>query len=301
MTLGAHVSSPPSELISRVSVNYVSSALSLDSFSDALVKYANPQIKIMTAVVVERVSSLSVVSRSFVAYSVVLRPDVYGTNTTLIIKGASYDDTVVKAGIIFQLDTLQPLNVQLTTFAASQGYICTFDVGVATAPPVSGRLFQPSTLPKILDEVCLQNKIIPHIDQKNKMIHFYAQDKAPILAAVSLGNTFSFLGYGSSALMWGVGVENFANVKFKTSIFDAALFDKITIYNDSQSALFEGFVKALPGFGPIPAVYEAYIIRYTIERNDLELCCEVTATNNWLLAQTRIDGILESKIYGALL
>ena len=115
-------------------------------------------------------------------------------------------------------------------------------------------------------------------------------------------NRFSFLGYGMSALIWGVGVENYANVKFKTPIFDARLLDKITIYNDSQSALFSGFKATIPIALPgIPMAYDAYIIRYTIERNVSELCCEVTATNNWILAQTRIDGILEPKIYGAFL
>ena len=102
--------------------------------------------------------------------------------------------------------------------------------------------------------------------------------------------------------MWGVGVENYANVKFKTAIFDARLFDKITLYNDSQSALFEGFKKASPQLGPlVPASYDAYLLRYVIDRNDAELCCEVTATNNWLLAQMRIDSILESKIFGGAL
>ena len=114
-------------------------------------------------------------------------------------------------------------------------------------------------------------------------------------------NTFSFLGY-KGALIWGVGVENYANVKFKTPIFDAVLFDKITIFNDSQSALFQGFKKATEKIGKfIPESYDAYILRYTIDRNDTEICCEVTATNNWLLAQIRIEGILESKIFGGLL
>lgn len=302
MTMNAAVSSPPSELISRVSVDYVASAVSIDQMSNALAKYANPQLKVMTAVVVERTASpLVVVNRSFVAYSVVLQPDAYGTNATLYIRAASLDDTLVKSELGFQLSTLLPLSAQLTALGAKLGYICSFAPGVAVAPPVSGRLFQPSTLTKILDEICLQNKIVYKI--ANKIISFYSQSTAPIeISAPPAGNRFSFLGYGLSALMWGVGVENYANVKFKTPIFNALLFDKITIYNDSMSALFEGFKSSRPKLGPLaPAAYDAYILRYTIERNDAELCCEVTATNNWLLAQTRIDGILESKIYGALL
>jgi len=297
MTLNAAVASPPSELISRVSVDY---AVSL---ADSLLtdKIANPQVKIMTAVVVERASALVAVNRSFVAYSVVLQPDAYGTNATLYIRGASFDDTIVKKELGFQLSTLLPLNTQLTAIGARLGYVCSFAPGVAAAPPVTGRLFQPSTLAKILDEICLQNKILYKIN--GKIISFYSQSSAPsTVGALVAGNRFSFLGYGMSALMWGVGVENYANVKFKTPIFNAALFDKVTLYNDSQSALFEGFKSAFPKLGPlVPASYDAYILRYAITRNDEELCCEVTATNNWLLSQMRVDGILESQIYGVSL
>ncbi len=301
MSLAAAISSPPSELISRVSVAYVSSAQSINQMSDAFIKFANPELKVMTAVVVERVSATAEISRSFVAYSVVLQPDAYGTNATLYIRGASLNDALIKSEFGFQLDITQPLNIQLSELSGKIGYTCSFDSGVASSVPVSGRLFQPTTLAKILDEICLQNKIIPEIDDKKKTIRFHSASGKPTAAAV-LQNSFSFLGYGKSALMWGVGVENYANVKFKTPIFDAKLFDSITIYNDSQSALFEGFTQSSPKIGAlIPAAYSAYILRYAISRNDIELCCEVTATNNWLLAQMRIDGILESKIFeGAL-
>jgi hypothetical protein len=298
MTMDAAIFSPPAGLVAQVSVDYVSSAQSIDDMSNALVKFANPQFKVMTAVVVERTAS-SMIKRSFVAYSVILQPDAYGTNTSLIIRAASFDDTLIKSELGCQLDTTQPLNTQLSALVAKIGYTCAFDPGVGVAPPVSGRLFQPSTLPKILDEICLQNKIIPKFN--GKVITFYSQSAAPLAAAAGVKNEFSFLGF-TGALLWGVGVENYANVKFKTQVFDAALFDKITIYNDSQSALFQGFKKAGLRVGPlIPDSYDAFIIRYTVDRNDTELCCEVTATNNWLLAQTRIDGILESKIFGGAL
>lgn len=297
MTCEAAISSPPAGLIAQVSVDYVASAQSVDQMADALVKFANPQFKIMTAVIVER-TSFSVIARSFVAYSVILQPDALGTNATLFIRAASFDDALIKSELGFQLNTVQPLNTQITALAASMGFTCLFDAGVGTAVPVSGRLFQPTTLPKILDEICLQNKIIYKI--ADKIISFYLQNQAPSAAVVS-AYQFSFLGFAGSP-MWGVGVENYANVKFKTTVFNAVLFDKITLYNDSQSALFEGFKKVSARLGALqPASYDAYIIRYEIIRNDVELCCEVTATNNWLLAQTRIDGILESKIFGSTL
>ena len=302
MTLSAAISSPPSELIARVTVDYVSSADSINQMSDALAKYINPQLKVMTVVIVERVSSFSEVTRSFVAYSAVLQPDTYGSTATLFIRAASFNDTLIKSEMGYQFDITKPLNIQLTELCAKLNYIASFDAGVATGTPVSGRLFQPMPLSKILDEICLQNKIIPDIDDKLKTVRFHSQTDAPAATNAPALNSFSFLGFGNSSLMWGVGVENYANVKFKTAIFDARLFNKITLYNDSQSALFEGFKKASPQLGPlIPASYDAYVLRYAIDRNDTELCCEVTATNNWLLAQMRIDSILESKIFGGVL
>ena len=305
MTMDAAISSPPAKLIAQVSVDYVSSAQSIDNMSDALVKFANPEFKVMTAVVVERMG-VSVMCRSFVAFSVILQPDMYGTNTTLYIRAASFDDMLIKSELAYQFNTTDPLKNQLTELAAKAGYTCSFDASFGDyLIPVCGRLFPPTTLPKILDEICLQNKIVYKITVVNtyKIISFYSQGIEPS-AAPSIydsGYEFSFLGYAGN-LMWGVGVENYANVKFKTPIFDAVLFDKITIYNDSKCALFEGFKKASSRVGRIiPDSYEAYIIRYAIDRNDSELCCEVTATNNWLLAQFRIDGILETKIFGGLL
>lgn len=302
MTLTATIFSPPSELIARVSVDYVSSADSIDQMSDALAAFVNPQLKIMSVVVLERVTTVKEISRAFVAYSVVIQPDAYGTNATLFIRAASYNDTLIKSELGYQFDVTKPLNTQLTELCAKLNYSTAFDPGVATNVPVSGRLFQPTTLPKILDEICLQNKIIPEIDDKKKVVCFHAQNKEPATTQGPSANRFSFLGYGRTSLIWGVGVENYANVKFKTLIFDVALFSKITIYNDSQSALFEGFKKSSPKVGRlIPAAYDAYVLRYAIDRNESELSCEVTATNNWLLAQIRIDGILESKIFGGAL
>ena len=79
MTMNAAIKSPPAGLIAQVSVDYVSTMDSVDQMADALALFANPQFKIMTAVIVERTAS-TVMKRAFVAYSVVLQPDEFGTN-----------------------------------------------------------------------------------------------------------------------------------------------------------------------------------------------------------------------------
>ena len=296
MTLNAEIKTPPADLIAQVSVGFVSSARSLEDMGNALSKYANPEVKIMHAAVVERTES-GTMSRRFIAYSVVLQPDSYGTTTTLIIKAASIDDSLVRAAVGFQLSTLLPLSVQLSTLALSLGYTSIFDPSALSLMPACGRLFQPTTLPKMLDEICLQNKLVYGI--KDKVISFHMQTSEPALAFADV-QEFSFLGY-SGAIAWGVGIENYANVRFKTSIYDAALYDKITMWNDSESALFTGLTANFSVNLLAPASYDLYILRYELIRNDGELCMEIAATNNWALAQMRIDGIFESKIYEAVL
>jgi hypothetical protein len=292
MTLSASIKVPPSDLISQVSIGFVSSAVSPSALADSLI--ANPQLNIMYAVVVEKINFVSNVSRSFIAYSSILQPDPMGVSATLIIKGASIDDTLIRSVVGFHLNKQLPLSTQLTTLAASLDYTLNFvNASAANSIPVNEILFQPSTLPKILDEICLQNKLLYKIN--GSIITLFSQTSEP-LATNFLNLKYSFLGYKNSSLMWAVGVENYANVKFKTPVFDASLFEKIVLYDDSNSGLFTGLKK---NFGLINS-YDMIILRYSIIRNDYELCCEVTATNNWLLSQMRIDGIMESKIYGAI-
>lgn len=296
MTLAAAVKTPPAALISQVSVGFVASARSIEDMESALSKYANPELKLMNAVVVERTSN-GTMSRPFVAYSVVLQPDSFGTTATLFIKAASIDDSLVRTATAFQLDKLTPLSTQLTAMLSKFDYKCIFDQNALSLIPVCGRLFQPTTLTKMLDEICLQNKLIYGI--KDGVVSFYTQTDAPFVTLEDV-QEFSFLGY-SGNLIWGVGIENYANVKFRTPIYDIALYDKITLWNDSNCALFTG-LNANFGLSLLsPNSYDFYVLRYEIIRNNSELCLGVTASNNWTLAQMRVDGIFESKIYeGAL-
>lgn len=284
MTLSASIETPPADLIAQISVGFVSSAKSIEDMSSALSVYANPEFKIMTAVVVERG-----LSRSFVAYTVQLQPNSHGNTVTLYIKGTSIDDSIVRSALGFQLDKLLPLSTQIQTLASKFGYTCIFDTSVLSLIPVNGRLFQPTTLTKILDEICLQNKLIYMI--KGKVISFYKQTTEPFVTLEDV-QEFSFLGY-TGQIIWGVGIENYSNLKFKTSPYNVSLYDKVTVYNDSKSALFKG-MNANP---TLVNSYDFYVIRYSLIRNNSELCAEITASNNWIMAQMRVDSILESKIF----
>ena len=305
MTLNASIKTPPADLIAQVSVKYAESLL--DAISPTGNPIANPQLDVMYAVVVERAGFISNVSRSFVAYSSQLQPDSFGTSATLFIRGAHFNDAMIQvvAGIGLQLNTILPLGAQLQAIVTPTGYILDSSAvaDIAARPPVSGILMQPATFHQFLDKVCLQNKMLYAID--GQIIRLFSQTTKIPGADIFLKTEFSFLG-SFGAVMWAVGVENYANVKFKTAIFNASLFTTITIYDDNTAGLFSE-LKSTAGlfsglkrnpFPPRPASYDMIVLRYAIIRNDSELCCEVTATNNWLFSQCRVEGIFELKIYG---
>jgi hypothetical protein len=294
------ISSPPASLVSQFSPKFFTSAQSIDQMADVASKIANPRTTITNAALVVRDQKNNYVSRQFVAYTAQIQPDVFGATTTMVIHGAALDDILIKSEIAFQLDKKFPLSTQLTTMLTGAGYVPIFNMGDANANgvfqtiyPTSDKLFQPMKLRELLDEVCLQNKLVYHID--DKVVNFYSQTDKPTLYEKA---EFSFLGYKGS-LAWAIGVENYANIKFKTPYFDARLFQPITIWNDIKTAFFDGLVKN----GNISLInsYDANIIRYTLRRTQDEIVAEVTATNNWLLSQMRIDGILEAKIYAGAL
>lgn len=289
------ISSPPASLVSQFSPKFFSSAQSAAEIADAFSPIANPQSSITYAALVVLDQLNNFVARKFVAYSAQVFPDPFGSTTTMVVNGASLEDMIIKQGVAFILDTLQPLATQLSAMLSRVGYTAVFNSSL-TEKPVADKMFPPARLREILDEVCLQNKLISSISDL-KVVTFYSQSDAPLSA--SNNAKFSFLGY-TGALAWGLGVENYVNVKFKTPYFDAQLFQPVTLYNDIKSAFFDGLPKKSIVTAAVDA-YDAYIIRYSLIRNAGEIVTEITASSNWLLAQTRIDGILESRVYAPAL
>jgi len=150
----------------------------------------------------------------------------------------------------------------------------------------------------------LQNKMI--WIQTGNSIGFYSSDPngSPDKMGYVKPVEFSFLG-STGYLAYGLGVENYGNVKYKSNIFDPQLFGKLTLYNDIGSDFFRGLTQK-PGINvsksstPVLA-YDMFIIQYSIVWNRDEALCNVTATNNWLLSEFRIDGLMEASIYSAQL
>ena len=287
------ISSPPSALVAQFSPKYFTSAQSLDQMSDAFSKIANPQTTITHAAIVVRDQSNNYIARKFIAYAAQIQPDPFGATTTMVIHGAAIDDLLIKSEVAFSLNKKLPLMGQLSSMLEKAGYTANFATFAVYDNPVSDKLFQPMKLRELLDEICLQNKLVYKID--GTVVTFYSQTDKPIDTEKS---EFSFLG-SKGSLAWAVGVENYANIKFKSQYFDARLFQPITVYNDIGTAFFSGLAQSASVSRY--ASYDANIIRYVMRRTPDEICMEITATNNWLLSQMRIDGILEASVYAAAL
>jgi hypothetical protein len=299
----AVIKSAPGSLVSTFSPAFLTSSQSVAEIADALGKFANPQtVPIYGAMVIQ--GQAGFVKRSFIVYAAPVEPDPMGTTTTMFVQGAMVDDVLIKSECAFQIDKSIPLITQLNDLLDKNGWTGTFNALQAAGKPASNILFRPTKFNTIIDEICLQNKMIPIIDYNKKNVTFQSADPTGAPTQSTNAPSFSFLG-SNGYMAWGLGVENYANIKFKTAMFSPNLFQSVTIYNDIQSAFFGGCTK-IPsskpaGFAKTVDAYAAYVIRYAIRWSREESLVELTASNNWILAMFRVDALLESSIYKAAL
>jgi hypothetical protein len=306
----AVIRSAPAALVSTFSPSFLTSSQSIEDMADATGKIANPQTTLIYGAMVIQ-GQAGNVKRSFIAYAAPVEPDPMGTTTTMFVQGAAIDDLLIKSECAFQLSKTDangapyPLITQLNDLLQKNNYTGTFNALQAAKPPAANILFRPMQFNALIDEICLQNKMIPIINTDKMNVTFNAADPSGMPAPSSNSPSFSFLGY-RGYMAWGLGVENYANVKFKAAMFDPVLFQSVTIYNDIASAFFQGLDKS-PASGPSSAFtktvdkYAAFIIRYTLRWGRDESLVELTASNNWLMAMFRVDGLLETAVYKAAL
>ena len=300
----AMIKSAPGALVSTFSPAFLTSSQSITEMANAMGKIANPQTTLIYGAMVIQ-GQAGNVKRSFIAYAAPIEPDVMGTTTTMFVSGAAVDDILIKSECAFQLNKTLPLIIQLNDLLQKNGYTGTFNAMQAASPPAANILFRPMRFNALIDEICLQNKMIPIINTDKMNVTFNSADPSGMPVAAGNSPSFSFLGY-KGFMAWGLGVENYANIKMKTAMFNPQLFQSVTIYNDIKSAFFGGLTK-VPGAGPSTTFtktvdkYNAFIIRYVIGWSRGESLVELTASNNWLMAMFRVDGLMESSIYTAVL
>ena len=300
------IKSPPAVLIKAFTPSYLTSAQSLSDFANAAGLIANPQTVLTYGAMIVK-GQIENITRKFLVYAAPIYPDPMGTTTTMVVSGAMLEDVLITSECACQIDKMLPLSVQLTALLAAQSppMIGVYTAPQALLPPVTNILFPPMKLTALLDEICLQNKMVWAIN--GQIVTFYsavpsgAPDKVANFDLTQKTPEFSFLGY-KGFLAWGLSVENYCNIKFNTALYDPTMFGKATLYNDIKSSFFSGLVKkpSLPSFSIISGIIDAYdtfIIRYSIKWSRDESLVEVTATNNWVMSQIRVDGLLEASIY----
>lgn len=293
------IKSPPAEFVSAFSPQWFLSSQNIDAMDNAAEKVANAQTAYVHAACVARNADGTTLTLDFIAYRAESVPDPFGVATTLILHGGLIEDVLIQVGSAFTLDTKTPLVDQLKTLLAAFGYVGDFKVASLTAKSVSAKQFPPQTLNGILGGICYQNKLLFYIDYAAKIVRFYSQGLAGTPKNARLGTlqTLSFLGAGGRLLASNFSVSNFAQANFSTQFFPVQPFDSLLLVNDAQSGVFEGatIAQKLGKFN----VYLYYVLAYSYRWSRQMYELQISATNNWLLSQNKIDGLLASGVYKA--
>lgn len=304
----ASIKSPSAELILAFAPTFNNSASSISQMSDPNFKVPNVKTNITYSAMVVKGQDGKTISRKFIVFAAPIYPDVYGTLVTMVLQGAMVDDILIKGAVSVQIDKKSSFKIQMNKFLSGLTPPMTANYNYMSHPnnpPATEKLFPPTKLNNLLSEICLQNNLIYTIDYSKNVVNFYGagQASAPKPTNDYIVPKFSFLG-SIGYMAWGLGVENYANIKFKSVIFDCKLFNKITIYNDIKSAFFGGLTKNPAPISDsilkkIPDSYDAWIIRYAMRWSRYESICEITSSNNWVMSQFRVDGLMETAIYEA--
>lgn len=295
----AMIKSPPAEFVSAFSPQWFLSSQNIEAMDNAAERVANAQTAYVYAAAVARNADGTNLTLDFVAYRAESVPDPFGVATTLVLHGALIEDVLIQVGSAFALDTKTTLVDQLKTLIGGFGYAGDFKVASLSAKPVSAKQFPPQTLNGILGAICYQNKLLFYIDYEAKIVRFYSQGLAGTPKSAGLGTmqTLSFLGAGGRLLASNFTVSNFAQANFSTQFFPVRPFDSLLVINDAQSGVFEGATIAQKA-GKFN-VYQYYVLAYTYRWSREVYELQISATNNWLLSQNKIDALLEKGVYEA--
>lgn len=301
-----NIDNAPAELTSLINLQAVTGQESVLSLQNAVKKVLDPEVEFpYCAVVFKTAPSLidTDIVRSFIVYSMSYNYDSKRVNNTLALKGGNFDSMVMRLNLAVQLKTTLPLVTQLQTSLASTGYRITSDPSIAALPPVIERYYPPAALNTILSEVCKDNGLFYDLNTDEKKISLKSLSK--IDAPIGVFNSkFCFRGQVSRAnIISNFSIKDFATVVFEAEIEDVNLFDVITIYDDSgtDGTLFDSFRKsALPprfkGTTPIYA-YDFSILQYEYMDSRTKTTVRITATNNWLVSNFRLETFLENAVY----
>lgn len=305
------VKNPPGVLISTFSPRFFVSQESMAALTNVVQRIVNPQKDIVYATMAVRGVS-GIVTRQFIAYAAQHRPLPNTTDTELQISGAGFDDTVIRAKKAVRFDKKTPLKDQLTAFLSPE-FKVVFETVDATVKPVSEIFRAAMPLNELLGEICTQNLLV--YKQEGDTITFYdsrtkgSPKKPPEIEG-------SFLGR-AGIMVYNFALSDYTLGQFNADVFDIKLFSSMAIYNDIGSAVFSGLNKiagppaknsggvlssvaalasSLSGAGA-PDKYNFFVLAYDLADGRDAKHLKITATNNWIVSQAKVAGLLENQVY----
>lgn len=301
------VKNPPGVMVSLFSPQYFVSQESMEALKAVIQRIVNPQKAIVYAVMCVR-GVTGTVSRPFVAYAAPHRPIPDTGDTEMQILGAGFDDIIIRAKKAVRFDKKTSLSAQLSAWLKPEFNVI-FEEGVdQTAKPVS-EIFRPAMpLNEALGEVCTQNEIT--FVQEGKTIKF-RDTRTKGSPKKSGGFEGSFLG-SAGIMIYNFALSNYTQAQFSSDVFDIPIFGTMTIFNDIQSAVFTGLNKvATPPSEQKKSVFRAiaslltpkidkygfYILAYDLVDGREMKQLKIMATNNWLVSQAKVEGMLEQQVY----
>lgn len=301
------IDNAPSTLTNLVNVKQFTSqesALALESTIKAII---DPQVQFPTCVMILRNGSNVFknvdISRNFIIYSTAFNFDGRRISSSLVLSGASFSSMVIQLQTAVDIKKIKPLVSQLKTSLASTKYTFKADASITSVLPKVERYYPPATMNSILSSIAKDTGLYIDIDDDTKTVNIKSLDPNSKPKSLS-SKTFCFRGMVPGAKMISnFSVQDFSRAVFETEIEDVKIFDSILVYDDSSAdLLFENFIEfPVPfitpyGGNPIKA-YQFYVQEYTYSDDRIQTKLKLTATNNWVVSNFKLNSFLENAIY----
>lgn len=298
------IENAPGELASLINLQNVTGQESVLSLQNATTKVLDAEVEFPYAAIILKSGPGLLdtdIVRSFIIYGVNYNYDTRRVNNLLALKGAGYDSMVIRLRLAVDLKKSLPLIAQLNTAFASSGYKVTGDPTILLSTPVVDRYYPPATIDNILNAVCKDNGVYYDLDDNNKTITIKSLAKSDVPRDF-FNTKFCFRGaYPGANIISSFNVKDYATVVFEAEIADVDLFDTVTVYDDSGTdGLFDNFRKNVAFFLSGTKViwsYDFYILQYEYMDNRNKTSVRITATNNWLVSNFKLDNFFEASVY----
>lgn len=307
-SVGISISNAPPELSSLVNIKQIVGQESALSLGDSVKKVVDAQNQFPYGVLIYDIpgpaGTKKTVMKKFMVYGTTYNFDAKRINSTLQIRGASFDSMVMRLQMRMNIDKAKPLVAQIQAALAPTGFKITAPADMAAKLPVASRYYPPAPVNKILANVCRDNGIFFDLDSDNKTVKLISLNSENNPAYLSLIPTkFSFRGHVSgSSIISTFSVQDYATATFKTEPQDLSLFDSVIIYNDSDASDLFGNFRADPAPYGLKKVkgYNFYILQLILTVSRTESTLTITGTNNWLISNFKLDTLFENAVYSGI-